>query len=294
MSDAPTPPEASGADPIPAPLAPPHPSPGQAPAPRQRRWDWRPKARWFAAEYLIVVLGVLTAVGINAWWSGQQAEAKETVYLRQLVADLSETERIMANRDSTMDRRTHHSVNELFLSFGSRPRPPRDSVEQWMIYIAWTASPRPVLGTAEALVASGDFGAVRDDSLRSAILRYLDVSRERMADQALYFGLAKENLRDLQSQGWNLYAAVDAQWDLREKRVRRFFAYPRPDTSGTAASPDWEYPFPYDPMEIYESRDFFETLAMYRVNVGELQVARRVFARSAAELREQVTRVIGE
>ncbi len=28
--------------------------------------DWRPKVRWFAAEYLIVVLGVLTAVALNA------------------------------------------------------------------------------------------------------------------------------------------------------------------------------------------------------------------------------------
>ena len=46
-----------------------------------------------------IVLGVLTAVGINAWWGDRQDAAKEQTYLRQLAADLAETERIVAERD---------------------------------------------------------------------------------------------------------------------------------------------------------------------------------------------------
>ena len=45
---------------------------------QRKKWEWRPKVRWFAAEYLIVVLGVLTAVGINAWWNEQERAAEET------------------------------------------------------------------------------------------------------------------------------------------------------------------------------------------------------------------------
>jgi len=54
--------------------------PGSTP----RRWDWRPKFRWFAAEYLIVVLGVLTALGMNAWWQDRQDHRMETETLREI------------------------------------------------------------------------------------------------------------------------------------------------------------------------------------------------------------------
>ena len=77
-SDAPIPPETSAE--TPRPLAP-EPSPG--------RWDWRPKVRWFAAEYFIVVLGVLTAVALNAWWVGMQERDLETRSLRELRAALT-------------------------------------------------------------------------------------------------------------------------------------------------------------------------------------------------------------
>ena len=89
MTDAPPPPAS-----VARPTDPPIPSP--------RRWDWRPKLRWFGAEYLIVVLGVLTAVGINAWWQGRQDVAQEQVYLRQLVADLRETVRLTEETDAYM------------------------------------------------------------------------------------------------------------------------------------------------------------------------------------------------
>lgn len=47
-------------------------------------WEWRTKLRWFAAEYLIVVLGVLTAVALNAWWVGLQQQELETQSLREI------------------------------------------------------------------------------------------------------------------------------------------------------------------------------------------------------------------
>ena len=40
-----------------------------------------PKLRWFAAEYLIVVVGVLTAFGLSARLQSQQDAAKEREYL---------------------------------------------------------------------------------------------------------------------------------------------------------------------------------------------------------------------
>ena len=57
--------------------------------PARTRWNWRPKLRWFAAEYFIVVLGVLTAVALNAWWVGTQERDVETQSLREIRSALT-------------------------------------------------------------------------------------------------------------------------------------------------------------------------------------------------------------
>lgn len=46
------------------------------------RFDWRRKTRWFAAEFLVVVSGILVALAFNAWWAERSAGAEE----RELLA----------------------------------------------------------------------------------------------------------------------------------------------------------------------------------------------------------------
>ena len=160
------------APPPPASVAP----PTDPPIPSPRRWDWRPKLRWFGAEYLIVVLGVLTAVGINAWWQGRQDVAQEQVYLRQLVADLRETVRVTEETDAYMapiDR----AGGRIWDAFYAPEPPPRDSLLAWRAVAADTRPVYPVLGTLEALVATGDLALVRDDSLRTAMTAYIQAAR---------------------------------------------------------------------------------------------------------------------
>jgi hypothetical protein len=202
------------------------------------------------------------------------------------VADLRETERIMADRDARMDAGTHYAFSHLLNSFGQRDRPPRDSVMAWFLGIDYTAAPRPVLGTAEALVASGDFGGVADDSLRAAILRYLDLARETMADQEdtmeRRFALSSAILQD-----YDRAALFEAQFDVRESDALSFFAQDR-DTTGRATSPDWEHPFPYDPLAIYDDPALFRTLLQFGAVVQELMRERRTYRESAAALREQI------
>ncbi len=60
------------------------------PARQPSRWDWRPKLRWFAAEILIVVSGVLIALALNAWWQGTQKAASADSYLELIVRDLDQ------------------------------------------------------------------------------------------------------------------------------------------------------------------------------------------------------------
>ena len=138
--------------------------------------DWRSKSRWLGAEYLVVVLGVLTAVAINAWWGDRQDRAREEVYLRQLLADLRETERAVDEVDAQMDL-YEHAPRRLAQAYYLSDLPPRDSLVAWGLRIFTYRTLRPVLGTAEALVSTGDLALVRDDSLRIAISAYLDGTR---------------------------------------------------------------------------------------------------------------------
>jgi hypothetical protein len=242
--------------------------------------------RWFAAEYLIVVLGVLTAVALNAWWQGRQDAAREQVYLQQLAEDLRETERIMADRDSVMAARTQPNLSRLTLAFGQTPRPPRDSVVAWFSGINYAATPRPVLGTAEALVASGDFGAIADDSLRAAILRYLDLTREYMADQGDLLN-RRDAVMDALYEDHDNEALEEAREDLRQTDILRRYISDA-DTTGRAASPDWQHPFPYDPYDILDDPAFFRKLMLYGSVINGLLRTRGVFRESAADLREQI------
>ena len=244
------------------------------------RWDWRPKLRWFAAEIVVVVAGVLIALALNAWWGARQDAARERVYLTQLAEDLRETERIMDQRDARMAALTGGAVDKLLVSFGTAARPPRDSVVAWLANVAYLATPRPVLGTTEALMASGDFGAIRDDDLVAAITAYYDVNREYLADQ------------DRQVQRAHAHGEALALQYLDRQDVYRseFEDRTRPDraTPLLVVPPGWTAPFPLDVDAFYRDPVAYRHLMLLRRNVEYLASSRRVMRQAAVALREQV------
>lgn len=66
------------------------------------------------------------------------------------------------------------ATRRIYQAFYAVERPSQDSLARW-IHRCWVLEDaRPVLGTAEALVATGDLALIRDDSLRTAIMTYLD------------------------------------------------------------------------------------------------------------------------
>ena len=282
MTEFPTPPEASGDTPA-EPLAP------EAPPTRRRLYFERLAAAvrrqdWFvvALEIAIVVLGVIIGFQVTAWGQDRADRATEQVYLRQLAADLAETVRIVAERDARMDASTHAGLDRLLRSFDAPERPPADSVVAWLRQSLYVASPRPVVGTAEALVATGDLGLLGDDSLRAAVLRYLDATRENVADQRDARDVAFALLFD------RLYLDhVDARTvgsrPLDEDRPTFFGAIPALSPSGP-----WRSPFPLDVDALYDDPAFYRVLGVYAVAIGELGRGRLVMSEEAAALREHV------
>ena len=123
------------------------------------------RLRWFAAELLIVVVGVLIALA-QGWWQRRENVSRERVYLRQLSRDLARTVSRMDSAGSAMKLSDDATVN-LLRAFRSNPYPPDDSIRSWLLLFAYYQHPAPVTPTAEALVSTGDLRLIRNE-LRNA------------------------------------------------------------------------------------------------------------------------------
>jgi hypothetical protein len=135
------------------------------------------RARWLLTEIVIIVLGVLTALALDAWY-GRLVEAQdEQTYLSQLIEDLRETERQMqAAAARTVP--AEESAAKLLRAVGGAIEPEADSIRVWLTLAAAVDNPVPILGTAEALVSTGDLRLVADAKVRAAITRWLSRSRD--------------------------------------------------------------------------------------------------------------------
>ncbi len=131
----------------------------------------------FLVELLIIVAGVLIALAIDEWRQNLQNADLERVYLTQLISDLQATEEAIlsverVNSDS-MD-----AVAALLTTFESNeavvPAQLVDSLDR----IIYFDNPVPVLGTVDALIATGDLRLIQDAQLRSLVTEYQSVIRD--------------------------------------------------------------------------------------------------------------------
>ena len=131
-----------------------------------------PLAR-LAAEFLVIVTGVLVALGAQAWYEGREEIEREIAALHAIRADLIRTEQEVGRRLITQ-RRVTQAVRETgrILS-GERERP-----EEWTPDVGLSFQPlRLPLGSLEALISSGDARLVSSDGLRGDLIAYYDEQR---------------------------------------------------------------------------------------------------------------------
>ena len=132
---------------------------------------------WLVTELIVIIIGVLVALGIDAWYGGVVEARDERTYLQQLVSDLSNTEQQMRAADSVgVDYAAGNTA--LLAIYGSSVYPPMDSLRLWLEQTQRFNNPAPIIGTAEALIATGDLRLVRDPGLRIAVTRWLSRSRD--------------------------------------------------------------------------------------------------------------------
>jgi hypothetical protein len=163
--------------------------------------DWRSRLRWFLAEFLVVVTGVLVALALNAWWQQRRDAGREEAYLRQLVADLQESERRFAEADQRVAF-ADEGRTRLLHAFWAPDASPRDSVLYWADVSAYYEDPRSVMGTVTALLSTGDLNLVRDDSIRSAITGFAEA-------EARYAELNRNNVQVMLANSRRIWERLD-------------------------------------------------------------------------------------
>lgn len=138
----------------------------------ERRYEvWRARFRWFAAEFLVVVTGVLVALTIGAWWEARREHELEQSYLQRLLVDLGADSVEFDNHLSV--ERNRHEQARLLLSVlsGTKPSDPSAllyAVEEAGIAYFFRLSPY----TFKELQATGNLRLIRDPDIRNALTAY--------------------------------------------------------------------------------------------------------------------------
>jgi hypothetical protein len=134
------------------------------------------RSKWLIGEIAVIVLGVLIALGIDAWYGVVLERQAERTYLEQLIQDLASTETQMAEA-AVRTARSEESAQLLADHLRATPLN-ADSIRVWLSQLQSVDNPVPVLGTAEALVSTGDLRIIDSPEARVAITRWLSRSRD--------------------------------------------------------------------------------------------------------------------
>lgn len=129
------------------------------------------------AELIVILVGVLLALGVDAAWDVRQDQRRAEAYLDQLRTEVGVTRADVEQAVQREGRVAHYSAAVLRGVY-EMPRPPSDSLTAWLSRMFTSSSFVPTTSTVEALVATGDLQLVESDELRTEIVRYKQASEQ--------------------------------------------------------------------------------------------------------------------
>ena len=225
---------------------------------------------WFTVlvEIAVVVLGVVIGFQVTAWGQARADRAQEQAYLRQLAGDLRETERQIALVDSVYVPIDAAAVS-FVRAYYRADRPPAESLLVWRHRANWYFVFRPVVSTAEALVATGDLTLIRNDSLRTAVTAYLENMEIEANTQESIGEMAARAIERLDDQLPFAEARRAAEGDARIDSLARA------DPLYLLPEGPLRRPFPADLDALYENREVLSAAERFATAKSILTRSRR-------------------
>ena len=144
---------------------------------------WKPGLKWFAAEFMVVVAGILVALGLQAWWQNRQDSARSAEYQRQILVDVRATE-LTLRKSIEADRSLYANTKLLSTALYASENPTDAQALQWLrSHSGWITDPRPILGNVNALIQTGEIRLVSNPAARSAIISYASIMKTSWEDR---------------------------------------------------------------------------------------------------------------
>jgi len=129
------------------------------------------------AEFLLIVVGVLTALAVDQFRMSRADRGQERLYLEGLVHDLARTEESVRGSADWYARILGHGERALPVLRGEEPVPVDTISFLWSVYQA-SRSVEPGLSRAtyDDLLNTGGLRLIRADSVRLAVVNYFHVA----------------------------------------------------------------------------------------------------------------------
>lgn len=157
-------------------------TPASLPVRLLKHWDWQAKLRWFAAEILIVVAGVLIALAINAWWQGRQDAASEATYLALIHRDLGQMADNLEDLLIYQDRQVQDGVTAYrILSMAAPSEREQDAASQGLESLLGRRTIHVIQPAYEDLINTGNLRLIRNQTLRDRLVSFYEEA-ERLVD----------------------------------------------------------------------------------------------------------------
>jgi hypothetical protein len=128
--------------------------------------------RWFTAEFLVVLSGVLVAVALGNYFKQKEVASTNKQYLIDLLVELKHNETEVKNNLS-VERAGANGAKMLMLNIDTAENVPLDSIRKWMnACMNSTLNFRPAMGMVKTIITTGAVNSLSDLKLRSAIINY--------------------------------------------------------------------------------------------------------------------------
>ena len=140
--------------------------------------------KYAIGEIVLVVIGILIALQINNWNSQRKDRIREQLFIEQLSADLQTTVNEVKGIIVFFQDRAMASGRVIHAFY--KPESQNETIIN-DIFIPLSNGPyMPVMGSARALVSSGNIDMIKSSEVRSAIISYIETIEAIVSDVGRY------------------------------------------------------------------------------------------------------------
>lgn len=135
-------------------------------------FDWVKALRWFIAEFLVVLSGVLVAVALGNYFKEQDIQQNNKQYLADLLEELKHNQAEVEN-NLEVEIAGQNGAKWLMLAIDTAEKVPSDSLRLWIgACMNSTINFRPAMGMVKTIISLGSVNSLKHIKLRAAIINY--------------------------------------------------------------------------------------------------------------------------